>query len=132
MLVARILKLAVLLTAATINNTYIYTQWFWTAASPKWTLRGAYPARWLLLSFVMLHPFFVGIIAGAGFNSIIPGQYHQQLWHQRFWTPTWHREPPDPIFMSRRTSSKDRKPPDPVSLPKTTYHVNGTIYDVSQ
>ena len=53
----------------------------------------------MILSAVMSHPFFVGVIAGSLFNLVLTPQTHQNP-HliSMSWSPIWKRKPPDPVI----------------------------------
>ena len=56
-----------------IHHASICWKWFANGASPKWTLCGLHPRAWVIFSAVMLHPHFVGVVAGSHHNLLMPG-----------------------------------------------------------
>ena len=66
----------------------------------KWTMKGSYPASWMLFCAVMLHAQFVGCICGPYWHNIIPTHvYVQGKGHAQDWMAPPHRKPPDPQYL---------------------------------
>ena len=75
-------------------STFPYPQ-----STPKWKLKGGYPCSWMILTTVMLHLQFVGVISGTYWNQAI--FYESTL--PKITLPPWFK-------------NTDRKPPDPFSV----------------
>ena len=91
----------------------------------------------MIFSAVMLHPHFVGVVAGSHHNLLIPPHFHHELNHVcKLWfsamTDAW--EPP--CLSASWFSSPKRKPPDPMNTmtsvpedpeePSNVHHINQT------
>ncbi len=109
----------------------VYWKWVMYDNSPQWKLKGSYPSKWMILSLVMLHPFFVGIVCGSVFNNILPSNITIELLDiQQAWFPTPNRESLD-IYAPTTTAAA----PNPsTKVPKAEYCINTakTTYSVSR
>ena len=114
---------------------YSLLTWLVDPIQPKWTMYNAYPAPWVLLSFVMLHSHFVGCITGAYWKNIIVIDIERHtLSTAEEWFSPKHREPPDPIHRvaTMHLDSQEENCVDNPSQP-FTYEINvSTTYRVSQ
>ena len=62
----------------------------------NWKLRGGYPCAWILLSYVVLTAQFVGIIAGAAWNTPVFGTWGENKILPINGTLPVNRKPLDP------------------------------------
>ena len=111
-----------------IHQAPTYWKWFTNGASPKWILYGSYPKAWLIFSAVMLHPYFVGVVAGSQYNLVIPPHIHNDLIHvHKLWFPVSKRKPPDPLYTVKIYFDDHEEA-------HTTYDINQTdvVYAVSR